>query len=59
VRVALDTNVLAYAEGLNDQEKRDAAIDLVRRLPREMVVLPVQVLGELDNHARRSFKYPK
>jgi len=49
VKVALDTNVLAYAEGLNDAGKRDAALDLVRRLPREMVVLPVQVLGELFN----------
>jgi predicted nucleic acid-binding protein len=49
VKVALDTNVLAYAEGLNDAGKRDAALDLVRRLPREIVVLPVQVLGELFN----------
>jgi predicted nucleic acid-binding protein len=49
VRVALDTNVLAYAEGINGAEQRDAALALVRRLPREAAVVPVQVLGELFN----------
>ena len=49
MRVALDTNVLAYAEGVNGSERHDAALDLVRRLPQELVVLPVQVLGELFN----------
>jgi predicted nucleic acid-binding protein len=49
LKVALDTNVLAYAEGVNDAAKRDAAIDLVRRLPQDATVLPVQVLGELFN----------
>jgi len=49
VRLALDTNVLAYAEGVNGAEKRDVALDLVRRLPQPAVVVPVQVLGELFN----------
>lgn len=49
MKVALDTNVLAYAEGVNDAKKRDIALDLVRRLPREAAVIPVQVLGELFN----------
>lgn len=49
MRLALDTNVLAYAEGVNGAEKRDVALDLVRRLPQSAVVLPVQVLGELFN----------
>jgi predicted nucleic acid-binding protein len=47
MRVALDTNVLAYAEGIGDAAHRDASMDLLRRLPPESVVLPVQVLGEL------------
>jgi predicted nucleic acid-binding protein len=47
VRVALDTNILAYAENLNGTDKRDITLDLVRRLPQEAVVIPVQVLGEL------------
>lgn len=49
MKVALDTNVLAYAEGVNDADKRDIVLELVRKLPREAAVLPVQVLGELFN----------
>lgn len=47
MRLALDTNVLAYAEGVNGGERREVALDLVRRLPRGATMLPVQVLGEL------------
>ena len=49
MRVALDTNVLAYAEGINGAERRDAALALVRRLPQDAAVVPAQVLGELFN----------
>lgn len=49
MRVALDTNVLAYAEGIDGLERRDAALTLIRRLPQETTVVPVQVLGELFN----------
>ncbi|MDN5870160.1 MAG: PIN domain-containing protein [Nitrococcus sp.] len=49
MRLALDTNVLAYAEGVNAGERREIALDLVRRLPQAIVALPVQVLGELFN----------
>ena len=49
MKVAFDTNVLAYAEGVNAGEKRDAALDLVRRVPQAAAVVPVQVLGELFN----------
>jgi predicted nucleic acid-binding protein len=49
VRAALDTNVLAYAEGVDGRARRDAALNLLRRLPQEGAVLPVQVLGELFN----------
>src|SRR5580704_12949043 len=58
VRVALDTNVMAYAEGVGDEEMRLAAFEIVRSLPPSSVVLPVQTLGELFNvlvrKARRS-----
>ena len=47
MRVALDTNVLAYAEGVSDSSMRATALDLVDRLPPTSVVVPVQVLGEL------------
>lgn len=49
MRVALDTNVLAYAEGVNDADKRDTVLDIARTLPQETIVIPVQVLGELFN----------
>jgi len=49
VKVALDTNVLAYAEGVNGIDKRDVVLDLLRNLPKEAAVIPVQVLGELFN----------
>ena len=49
MRVALDTNVLAYAEGINGAARRDAALALIRRLPQEAAVVPAQVFGELFN----------
>ena len=45
--VALDTNVLAYAENTNGAEMRDHALDLLERLPVEQTLIPVQALGEL------------
>lgn len=44
---ALDTNVVAYAEGANDAARQAMAIELLSALPASRVVLPVQVLGEL------------
>ena len=47
ITVALDTNVLAYAEGVNDTQKKDAALALLQRLMPESTFIPVQALGEL------------
>jgi len=49
VRIALDTNILAYAEGVNGAEMQATALDLISRLPDTDVFLPVQALGELFN----------
>jgi predicted nucleic acid-binding protein len=49
VKLALDTNILAYAEGVNGADRRSVALDLVRRLPPGAVLIPVQVFGELFN----------
>jgi predicted nucleic acid-binding protein len=57
MKVALDTNVLAYAEGTNGTGMRDKALDLIQRLPPESVVLPVQALGELFNVLVRKAKW--
>ena len=45
--VALDTNILAYAEGLNGRAMEGTARALVARLVPESTLLPVQTLGEL------------
>lgn len=47
MRIALDTNVLAYAEGIGDQTRRDTSLLLLERLPVNDVLLPAQTLGEL------------
>jgi predicted nucleic acid-binding protein len=49
MQVAVDTNILAYAEGVNGVERRDIAVDLLEWLPDETALIPVQVLGELFN----------
>ncbi|SRR6266567_5630963 len=49
IKVALDTNILVYAEGLNGDERRQRALDLLQKLTQEFVALPVQTLGELFN----------
>ena len=47
MRVALDTNILAYAEGVNGAARKANALDLIQRLPAGAALLPVQTLGEL------------
>ena len=49
MRVALDTNILAYAEGLNGVVMKRAALQLVEKLPQDEVFVAVQTLGELFN----------
>ena len=56
MKVALDTNVLAYAEGANGAAMRDRALEVIQRLPVGAVVLPVQTLGELFNVLVRKAK---
>lgn len=47
MRVALDTNVMAYAEGVGDSKRCRAARSLIARLPGHLLVVPAQTLGEL------------
>jgi predicted nucleic acid-binding protein len=56
MKVALDTNVLAYAEATNGAAMRDKALELIQRLPAGAIVLPVQALGELFNVLVRKAK---
>ena len=58
MRVALDTNILAYAEGVNGAPMKKAALELLQRLPEGTTFLPVQTLGELFNLLVRKAERP-
>ena len=47
MKTVLDTNVLAYAEGVNGLAMKKTALELLDNLPQSLVFLPVQALGEL------------
>lgn len=49
MKAALDSNILAYAEGVNGAERRDAVLALLAEAPHETIVIPAQALGELFN----------
>jgi predicted nucleic acid-binding protein len=46
VRVALDTNILVYAEGVDGPVRKAATLGALQHLDGEDVFVPVQVLGE-------------
>jgi predicted nucleic acid-binding protein len=47
MRIALDTNILVYAEGVNGAQRARLTVELIKKLPESTTFLPVQVLGEL------------
>lgn len=47
MRVALDTNILAYAEGVNGADRKQAALNILQKIDPAEVVIPIQALGEL------------
>ncbi|HLX28521.1 MAG TPA: PIN domain-containing protein [Casimicrobiaceae bacterium] len=49
MRLALDTNILAYAEGIGGKARHEQALALIARIPQDAGVIPVQALGELFN----------
>jgi len=57
MRVAFDTNILAYAEGIDDEARREAAVSLMERIPQLTTFLPTQVLGELFTVLMRKGRY--
>lgn len=60
MRIALDTNILAYAEGIGDDERCGKAFSLIEHLPSDRVLLPAQTLGDLfrvlNNKAKRNIE---
>ena len=45
--IGVDTSILAYAEGMNDDLRRQQADAVLRGLNPRSIVFPAQVLGEL------------
>lgn len=58
MRVALDTNFLVYAEGLQDAAKCEQATRILDRIAAASIVLPAQVLGELHHVLIRKGRIP-
>jgi predicted nucleic acid-binding protein len=59
MRVALDTNILAYAEGANGGSRQSATRAIIRRLAGDSRVIPAQALGELYNVLVRKLEWPR
>ena len=47
MRIALDSNLLVYAEGVNGAERQHAALEMLKRIEAEEIVVPIQALAEL------------
>ncbi len=58
MRLAVDTNVLVYAEGHGDDQRCARASDLMQHLSRAPLVLPVQVCGELFRVLHGKYRRP-
>jgi predicted nucleic acid-binding protein len=57
MKIALDTNILAYATGIDGASKQKIVFNILVRLPKSEVILPAQVLGELFQVLVRKAKY--
>ena len=49
MKIALDTNIVAYAEGMNDAARQTRALLVLNSVPREQFSISIQVPGELFN----------
>jgi predicted nucleic acid-binding protein len=58
LRLALDTNILVYASGLNDQDRLIQSTKVLKALNRHDVVIPAQAMGEFFNALTRKFRRP-
>jgi predicted nucleic acid-binding protein len=58
MRIALDTNVLAYVEGVHGAPRKKAALALIEKIPVNSVFVPVQAMGELFHVLVRKAGFP-
>ena len=57
MRLAVDTNIFVYAEGVNGPTQAVSARKLIADLPVGDTIVPVQVLGELFNVLTRKGQF--
>ena len=57
MRIALDSNILAYAEGVNGEERKSAALRILVEFGEHDILVPAQALGELFNVLTRKAKH--
>lgn len=57
--MAIDTNILAYAEDINGPAKKTTARRILDALPTETTLIPVQALGELFNVLVKQAKWSR
>jgi len=57
-RIALDTNVLAYAEGVNGVGRQAVATQILRDLAEDEIVIPAQAVAELFTLLIRKVRRP-
>jgi predicted nucleic acid-binding protein len=55
---ALDSNIILYAEGFNDEARRAAAQSYIHELGPKRIVLPAQAIGEMVNAQIKKAKRP-
>ena len=58
MRIALDTNILVYAEGVNGEDRRILVSSILKSLADAEIVIPVQALGELFTVLTRKARRP-
>ncbi len=60
MKVALDTNIIVYAEGINDNIRREQAVGILNAIltSNARLVLPAQVLGEVFAVLHRKARLP-
>jgi predicted nucleic acid-binding protein len=57
LRLAVDTNVLVYAEGVNGADRKAEALNILQDFAEWDVIVPVQALGELFSVLTRKAKW--
>ena len=59
MRVALDSNVIIYAEGLSDDPRNKIAQDLIASIPAASLVIPLQAIAETLQWLVKRAKIPR